>query len=199
MKTVLRFVALLPVVAGLFLGGCASEAEEVSAAGSAVVQAEPITLENYGTHPTIEAIRGEVAKIDSAPLAKKMDPSCGGERTQWTDGKGNIRKVFLSFVEGKYQRIEETAYYGETGELLLVRFNDTELDTNDQWRLEEFLSEGQLVLLLGSKVSPDGVRRAPEADVGPFRAKDGDELTDLYGDPSQVFRYSCDGRASRGL
>lgn len=197
MKKVSLFT-LLPLAVGVFLGGCASEAEDVNAAESAVVHAEPITVENYDTHPTIVAIRSAVATIDSAPFAQTTaSSSCGGKRIQWTDGNGKVRKVFLRTVDGE-GTTEETAYYGEGGELLFVRYYAVA-----QFRLEDFVSAGKRILTLSSVPSgSDGWETQPE--VAPM-AGDGaddavplyDDVNDTYGDPSQVFLYSCDGSGGR--
>lgn len=122
MKTIRYALAVLPLTVALALSGCASDGGSEDAAAPAgeseVVASAPITLGNFLQHPTIKAIRTEVAAIEALSLTKTDNPGCDGSFSKFTQGD-KIRKLFETGGEGGFSG-EWTAYYRENGSLLFL-------------------------------------------------------------------------------
>lgn len=121
-----RLLFALPVVVGLFLGGCSESVSDDAVAGdeSAATASDAITLANYVSHPKIKAVRAEVAAIDAANYKKDFNPGCDGNNSKWTDSSGKIRKVLSEGGEGDGSG-STTAYYGTNGKLRFLFFTFT--------------------------------------------------------------------------
>lgn len=128
MKLMLPILSLAALA--LALGGCAADADaDVDASAAAVTSTvpstSPITLQNYLSHPRIQAIRSEVTAIDSAPATQEEKVTCDATATKF-ETAGKVRKVHVASGEGDWS-FDDTSYFRESGKLLFYFAKSSEL------------------------------------------------------------------------
>lgn len=114
----------------LALGGCASaQSEDQETSESAVVAAsatDPVTYDNYGAHPAIQAVQDEVALIDSLEMQTDARTACSTTATK-SLRDGIVRKVTVSSGE-EGVKTEQEVYFRESGKLLFHFVRTTSLE-----------------------------------------------------------------------
>ncbi len=154
-----RVLTILPLAFGVALafGGCASSTDAgVASDQSNLTAQQPITLNNYLTHPRIVAVRNVVAEIDRLPLTKKENPGCDGSNTKFSDDAGKIRHLVEDGGEdGTFGRSD--AYYDASGKLRFFLNVSGDMETHKASESRVWIeNDAVLIEVVRDGVLPDG-------------------------------------------